>query len=162
MLALLLAASILRVGEPAPPLAVPQLLQAPEGAAASWPGLRGKAVVLEFWATWCAPCVEQVPHWNALADRFRDRPIQFIAVSAEDGESVAAFLEKRPMAGWIGLDPAGAVFKAYGVEAVPYTVLVDSKGVVRGITSLQDLTAGDLEALLGGRELQLPQRSVPG
>lgn len=162
MLALLLAASILSVGEPAPPLAVKQLLQAPEGAKTVWPDLQGKAVVLEFWATWCAPCVEQIPHWNALAERFRDRPIQFLAVSSEDPEMVAQFLDKRPMAGWIGLDPGGAAFKAYGVEGVPYTVLVDAKGVVRGITSLQDLTAADLEALLAGQEVKAPKPRAAG
>lgn len=162
MFALLLAASILSVGEPAPPLTVKQLLQAPEGAKTTWPDLRGKAVVLEFWATWCAPCVEQIPHWNALAERFRDRPIQFVAVGSEDPETVSQFLEKRPMAGWIGLDPDGAVFKAYGVEGVPFTVLVDAKGVVRAITNLQDLTAAELEALLAGQKVEAPKPRAAG
>jgi thiol-disulfide isomerase/thioredoxin len=162
MLALLLAASILSVGEPAPPVAVKQLLQAPEGAKAAWPNLRGKAVVLEFWATWCAPCVEQIPHWNALAERFRDRPIQFLAISSEGPETVAQFLAKRPTAGWIGLDTDGTAFKAYGIEGVPYTVLIDAKGVVRGITSLQDLTAAELDALLAGREVKAPAPRAPG
>jgi thiol-disulfide isomerase/thioredoxin len=162
MLPLLLAAAVLNVGEPAPPLTVEQLLQAPEGTAAKWQALKGKTVVLEFWATWCAPCVEQIPHWNALAEKFKSRPIQFIAIGYEDPELIAVFLKQRPMAGWIALDPAAATFKAYGVESVPHTVLVDAKGAVRGITSLQQLTEADLEALLGGRELRLAKATAPG
>jgi thiol-disulfide isomerase/thioredoxin len=162
MLPLLLAAAVLNVGEPAPPLTVEQLLRAPEGTAANWQALKGKAVVLEFWATWCAPCVEQIPHWNALAEKFKSRPIQFIAIGYEDPELIAVFLKQRPMAGWIALDPAAATFKAYGVESVPHTVLVDAKGAVRGITSLQQLTEADLEALLGGRELRLAKATAPG
>jgi len=162
MLALLLAATVLNVGEPAPPLTVEQILRAPEGAVANWQALKGKAVVVEFWATWCAPCVEQIPHWNALAEKFKSRSIQFIAIGYEDPELIAAFLKQRPMAGWIALDPAGATFKAYGVESVPHTVLVDAKGAVRGITSPQQLTEADLEALLGGRELRLAEATAPG
>ena len=162
MLALLLAAAALNAGETAPPLTVEQLLKAPEGTVANWQSLKGKAVVLEFWATWCAPCVEQIPHWNALAEKFKGRPIQFIAIGYEDPELIAAFLQQRPMAGWIALDPAGTTFQAYGAESVPHTVLVDAKGTVRGITSLQQLTEADLEALLGGRELRLAKATAPG
>jgi peroxiredoxin len=162
MLALLLAAAVLNLGAPAPPLTVERLLQAPEGTAANWQALKGKAVVLAFWDTRCASCVEQIPHWNALAEKFKSRPIQFIAIGYEDPEAIAAFLQQRPMSGWIALDPAGATFEAYGVESVPRAVLVDAKGAVRGTTSLQQLTEADLEALLGGRELRLAKAAAPG
>jgi thiol-disulfide isomerase/thioredoxin len=93
-----------RLGDPAPPLTVPQLMNAPSGAVATWPVLRGQAVVLEFWATWCAPCVEQIPHLNKLAEQFRDSKVLFLSVTYEDAVTVSAFTAQRPIAGWIGID----------------------------------------------------------
>lgn len=164
MLALLLAplAAALTVGEPAPPLSVSRLLQAPPGAAANWPALRGKAVVLEFWATWCAPCVAQIPRWNAMIERHKGQPVQFIALTAEDLDLVAGFLQTHPMAGWIALDAGERTFSTYGVESVPFTVLVDAKGVVRAITSLDHLTDADVNALIAGRELDALAQPSPG
>jgi len=54
-------------GTPAPALTNVHLLQAPKGSQAAWDRLRGKVVVLEFWATWCAPCIASLPHFNQLA-----------------------------------------------------------------------------------------------
>lgn len=157
-----LAAAALTVGEPAPPLSIRQLLQAPPTASANWPALRGKAVVVEFWATWCAPCVAQIPRWNAIVERYKERPVQFIAITSEDLDLIAGFLETHPMTGWIALDEGEKTLSAYGVESVPFTVLVDAKGVVRGITSLDHLAEADVDALIAGREVRPLSRPAPG
>src|SRR5262245_61215466 len=78
------------VGEPAPSLKVRKWLQTPSKPAAGWPS--GKVVILEFWATWCAPCVGSIPHLNDLAEQFKDKPVQFIAVTDEREEVVQNFL----------------------------------------------------------------------
>jgi thiol-disulfide isomerase/thioredoxin len=115
------------------------------------------------WATWCGPCVEQIPQWNALVERYRGYPIQFIALSSEEAEDVEAFLQKRPMAGTVELDPDGSIFNAYRVDSVPRTVLVDGKGIIRGITTLPQLTDRDIQALLAGRNIGAPERqAAPG
>src|SRR5580700_1685735 len=75
----------------APTLAV-DLLQAPKGAQASWPSLRGRAVVLYFWATWCTGCVAEIPHLNAITEKFKDRPVTFIFVTDEEQDTVSRFI----------------------------------------------------------------------
>src|SRR5262245_59501999 len=87
-------------GDAAPPLSFEKLIQAPDGAVASWDRLRGKFVVLEFWATWCGPCVMAIPHMNALSDAFRGESVQFIAITSESQAAVSTFLAKKPIHGW--------------------------------------------------------------
>jgi uncharacterized protein (TIGR03435 family) len=96
-----------------------------------------------------------MPHLNNLAEEFRDRPVRFLSVTDESEEKVRAFLDKRPMRAWVGLDTTKATFKNYGVRAIPHTVLVDPQGRVAAVTSPQNVTAAVLEDLLAGRPLKL-------
>jgi thiol-disulfide isomerase/thioredoxin len=123
----------LRSGNPAPPIIVDQLLQAPEGARASLSDLKGKVVVLEFWGTWCGPCVAAIPHLNSLVSAYQSKPVQFLFLTDEEQWRVEAFLKLRPITGWIGLDPTRATFDAYGAEALPKTVLLDGNGMVAAV-----------------------------
>jgi thiol-disulfide isomerase/thioredoxin len=135
--------------QPAPSVKL-KLLQAPQGALDGWSGLRGKLVVLEFWATWCDACVEEQPHLNELAARFKDRPVQFLSVTADPEKEVRGFLKTHRMLGWIGLDPDGAAFEAFNVHGLPHTVVLDAQGDVLGETYPELLTAERLEAMLPG------------
>jgi uncharacterized protein (TIGR03435 family) len=140
------------IGKPAPSLSIEKLLQAP-AAAPSWQSLKGKCVVLEFWATWCAPCVASIPRMNELHEQFKDRPIEFIAVTQQTEDKIIPFLKRRPIDGWIGLDTNGSMFRDYGVRAIPHTVLVDAKGVIIAITDPPSVTKEVLESLLAGRPI---------
>jgi uncharacterized protein (TIGR03435 family) len=137
-------------GTKAPPIALEGLLQAPAGAEAQWDKLRGKVVVLEFWATWCGPCVAALPHMNGLAERYKGK-VQFIAITDEDRETVAAFLSKRPMSAWVGLDADRSVFDAYCVKGIPMTVLVRPDGIVDAVTYPTTLKEQHLDNLLAGK-----------
>src|ERR1035441_9507322 len=79
-----------KIGAPAPPLNLAKVLQATNATEATWDNLRGKVVVLDFWATWCGPCVAAIPHWNDLAKQFHDKPVVFLAISNEDEPLVTA------------------------------------------------------------------------
>jgi len=110
-------------GDAAPQMAIETLLNAPSGAQATLEALRGKAIVLEFWATWCAPCVAAIPHMNELTDHFKDKPIVFISLTNEKQDKIAKFLkEKRAIHGWVGLDTDGSVMKSYGITGIPVKV----------------------------------------
>jgi uncharacterized protein (TIGR03435 family) len=142
--------AVLRNGSPAPPIVVDRLLQAPAGARASLADLKGKVVVLEFWGTWCGPCVAAIPHLNSLVSEYQSRPVQFLFLTDEEQWRVEAFLKLRPITGWIGLDPTRATFDAYGAEALPKTVVLDGNGMVAAITGPSGLTEKLIDDTLAG------------
>ena len=145
------ASALPEKGTPAPPLQFTQLLQAPPGAKADWHSLRGKVVVLEFWATWCEGCVAEIPDLNRLVASLDPTKFQFISVDDEDLKIVQTFLAKRKMAGWAGVDTTGGVFKRFGVGARPATIIVDRKGRIVAVTDPQHLTTADLQAVADGK-----------
>ena len=152
---LILSAGEPKPGEAPPPLGLESILQAPSDARPSWEALKGKVVVLEFWATWCGPCVAAIPHLNELADKLKNEPIQFIAVTAENESVVRPFLRKRPINAWIGLDTDKSMFGDYGVEGIPHTVIVDQKGMIAAITHPANLTESHLRDVLAGKKMAL-------
>jgi uncharacterized protein (TIGR03435 family) len=143
-------------GEPAPPLNLEMLLQAPASAVASWDALKGKVVVLEFWATWCGPCIEAVPHLNELADEFKEQGVQFIAVTDEKESVVHPFLKRKAMRAWVGLDTDRSMFKDYGIAGIPHTVVVGTNGVIAAVTPPTALSATVIKNVLGGKPAGLP------
>jgi len=154
-------------GTPAPPLDTLKLLQAPLGARADWANLKGKVVVLEFWATWCSPCVASLPHLNQLVESLDPTKFQFISIDDEDLKAVQTFLTKKKMSGWVGVDASGGVFGLYGVESRPTTIIVDGNGKVVAVTEIDSVSAADLQAVAEGKNvtfkpvMEIAEVSVP-
>jgi thiol-disulfide isomerase/thioredoxin len=140
-----------KLNAPAPELGLERLLQSPAEAKTDWKSLQGKVVVLEFWATWCAPCIAAIPHLNDLADRLQDQPLEFIAITDESESTVIPFLKRRPMKAWVGLDSDRSVFEAYDVQEIPYTVVVDRDGKIAAFTKPESLTEKMLRGILQGK-----------
>jgi uncharacterized protein (TIGR03435 family) len=112
--------------------------------------------VLEFWATWCAPCVAAVPHLNQLVEQFKEEPIDFVAITDEDESLVRRFLGTHHMDGFIALDEGGRTWKAYNLTFLPTTVLIDSKGRLAGVTNPSHIDATVLKSLVAGEAINLP------
>jgi thiol-disulfide isomerase/thioredoxin len=134
-------------GTAAPSLNSLTLLQAPLGARADWASLKGKVVVLEFWATWCSPCVASLPHFNQLVASLDPAKFQFISIDDEDLKAVKTFLTTKKMSGWVGVDASGGVFRSYGVEARPTTFVIDGNGKIVAVTDIESVNAADLQAV---------------
>jgi thiol-disulfide isomerase/thioredoxin len=97
---------------------------------------RGKdVVILDFWATWCAPCIKGLPVVNGVAKKYADRNVVFYAINQEeDPATIEPFLKKRNLTDLkVGLDRDGAVVKSYDLPGLPHTFIIDKKGVVRVI-----------------------------
>lgn len=91
-------------------------------------------VMLDFWATWCGPCIMELPVLMKVADEFRDRGVSFYAVNImEDRATVNKCLEDY---GWklnVVMDPEGKHATAYGVDPIPHLVIIGKGGVIRQV-----------------------------
>jgi peroxiredoxin len=151
LLSLNVTAAPPRPGDPAPPLGLTRLLQAPEGQEATLESLRGRVVVLEFWYTTCMPCVSTgLPHMNRLAEAFAGRPVTFISITYESESVVGRFTERIPIRTWIGLDENRAAFKAYDVDLAPTTFIIGKDGRVVASAYPTEVTEGVLNHVLAG------------
>ncbi len=138
----------LGIGRPAPDFSGTAL----RGREVSLSGLRGKVVLVDFWATWCQPCMQELPNLKRAYERFRSKGFTIIGVSLDnDLALVDQFLElHRP--GWptlaSGKAMADPVVRLYGVQAIPMSYLVDRKGIIRGRALLGDEVERAVAALI--------------
>ena len=112
----------------APPLALRDL----DGREHRLADYRGKVVVINFWATWCEPCREEMPSLQRLADHMAGRPFVLLGVDMADSEPrVRAFLQQTPVRFPLLLDRDGAVAKAWKVKLLPTTLIIDQAQRIR-------------------------------
>jgi len=144
------------VGQPAPEFALARL--APAGGTLSLRSLRGRPVLLNFWASWCGPCEAETPLLVRAYQRYRDRGVAFVGVDTNDDRAAAmAFALRHHIDYAIVYAPGLRLALDYRIVGVPTTLFVDAHGVVRdeevggfaGDAGERDLTAR-LDRLLGG------------
>ncbi len=141
-----------KIGEAAPALHLANVVQGPEMSGINWESLKGKVVVLEFWATWCAPCIEAIPHLNELADHFEGKPIQFISIAKRDSlANVKRSLKRKPMKGWVALDENDKTSSAYGASAIPHTAIIGKDGKLVGFFYPRRITEDVLQNIIDGK-----------
>jgi cytochrome c biogenesis protein CcmG/thiol:disulfide interchange protein DsbE len=93
---------------------------------------RGKAVYVDFWASWCAPCLRSLPQINALYAKYKDQGFEVIAINVDDPiEDGRDFLLDTPLDYLIAADTNTEVLESYGVTGMPTSFLIDSEGIVR-------------------------------
>lgn len=131
----------LRVGATAPEFTVPlddgstyQLTDL-EGNAIRLADLRGKAVWLNFWTTWCPPCQSEVPILRDVSERYRDRGLELIAISVQETSAadVQAYADRYQLRYTIGFDGSGEIFHEYKAFGLPTQVFIDPDGVIQSI-----------------------------
>ncbi|MBI2366942.1 MAG: TlpA family protein disulfide reductase [Deltaproteobacteria bacterium] len=104
-------------------------LPTPEGKKVSLKDFRGKIVFLNFWASWCAPCREEMPAMDRLYKEFKDKNFVVLAVAVKDRKQDAiSFVKELKLTYPIGLDPEGEVGLLYGAWGLPTTYLIGTKG----------------------------------
>jgi peroxiredoxin len=109
-------------------------------------GLRGKVVLVNFWATWCPPCRKEMPDLGALYARFREKGFVVLAISDEDAGKVAAFVKEHDVRYPVLLDPGGKVGKLFGAEGIPKSFVYSRDGKLAA-TAIDMRTMGQFLAM---------------
>ena len=109
----------------------------------------GRPVILEFWGTYCGPCVASIPHLNELHGRYGTR-VQFVAITAEPADVVKAFMTTQKMAYPVAVDPGYEFFQAWNVKGVPTLIFLDGNQKLQWRGHSMEMTDAKLASLLGG------------
>jgi len=103
-----------------------------DGQPISLQGLRGRVVLIDFWASWCTPCREEFPELETLYRNLRQQGVEIVAISVDrDRENVDAFLAKHPVSFHIVHDPGKVLASQFSPRAMPTLYILDQSGVVR-------------------------------
>lgn len=106
----------------------------------------GKLLVLNFWATWCPPCVQEMPSLDEMQQRLKDKGLVVLAVSVDRNEkSYQEFLRRLPVSFVTARDPEANISSEYGTYKYPETYVIDSKGkVVAKYINFQNWTSAEI------------------
>jgi peroxiredoxin len=99
-----------------------------QGKAWTLKDLRGKVVLVNFWATWCPPCRKEMPDLETLYNRFKDQGLVILAISDEDAGKVKPFIAERNVTYPILLDPGRKVNELFQIEGIPKSFIYDRNG----------------------------------
>jgi thiol-disulfide isomerase/thioredoxin len=174
-----------KLGKPAPEYVLTLLDGAGKTKTLTRADLAGKVVLIDFWATWCGPCLMELPEIQKLIEHYADskKDVMIVALSQDSQPDELAEVRKlvektlsdkrimlsRNPVGWIGLDPSGSVGKVFEVEGYPTLVITDGKGIVQSAhvgynpdaaEPLSKLLAREIDTLLEGKSLVAPKESA--
>lgn len=136
------SAHALGTGGKAPPITLKNL----QGQAYDWGAVSGKVVLVDFWASWCAPCKEELPVLDKLYQKYRARGLEVIGVNQDENvENAAKFLRRSKLSFPVLHDANRSVAAAYAPTKMPSSYLIDRRGLIRFVHA--GFKASDADAL---------------
>ncbi|MBX2872299.1 MAG: redoxin domain-containing protein [Saprospiraceae bacterium] len=140
------------VGDKAPSLSITDWL----ANVPSEKSTEGRPIIVDFWATWCGPCIEAVPHFNELKAEFASNAdLLFLSMSDEKPEKINRSLKRINFKSAVVTDAAGKTHEAFQINAIPVTYLIDKAGIIQWMGSPKLLTAAIIKQFLAGEPLPL-------
>jgi peroxiredoxin len=142
---------IAEIGKPVPNYKFVDILNSKQNEI-SLEDLKGKPVILEFWATWCGPCIPAMKKLDSLQNTFGNK-IEIITISSEKKERLEKFIESSNTSLRIVSDTVHN--KNFKYKVIPHTIIIDKNGIVKGITSPENINNEVIENLLANNKIDL-------
>ncbi|MFN7494013.1 MAG: redoxin domain-containing protein [Cyclobacteriaceae bacterium] len=118
---------------------------------------KGKVVVLDFWATWCSPCIKSLPELEALQTKYQS-DLQVITITSDPAERIEKFLSKKALKLPVVIDEQGKLATVFPHRTIPHTIVIDKSGIVRAITSSSQITEEIINKVINGQEVNITEK----
>lgn len=142
----------LHVGDALPGITINNIINGP---AMQLNTVKGKVVILDFWATWCSPCVSALARFEGLKKQFGNKLV-VVAVSDESRSRLKQFMVNRPTTLLIGSDTANSLQPLFPHRTIPHTVLIGTDGKIQAITDAENITTQVINQCLQNKAVSLP------
>lgn len=148
----------LKVGDKAPKLFINKWIK-PDNPK----NLQNKPLLIDFWGTWCAPCIASFPHINQLSETYKNK-INFLSITTDDEKILSKFLSRIELNTFIATDKDGQTTKGFKIESIPAAYLIDTQGVIQWLGNPKDLTTNLIDTFLAtgkNTSLNKNQTAIP-
>jgi len=150
-----------KIGDTAPELNVTDWIQNKPSSVS----LKNKFIIIDFWATWCAPCLASIAHMNKLAEENKEKSnLVFLSLSDEKKEKIIPILSRIPFKSTVVTDTTEQTQNAYKIETIPYCTIIDDKGIIRWTGDPKELTNDIIQGILQRKSIAIVniEKIAPG
>ncbi len=124
---------------------------------ASLSDFKGKTIILDYWATWCGPCIKSLPHLAELQEKFGDQ-LQVLTITDDSEERINQFLTKQTLKLPVAIDERRKLASVFPHRSIPHTVVIDNKGIVKAIATSSEITEEVVKKAISGGEIDLKEK----